>query len=711
MKNIVLILSIWVLQPLWAKQHFLFKLNADYTWGDGNADFVKIRFLYYQKGKVSTYDSFILRGKLEHEWRRAFDEVPDSFVFQVVDHTKRIPRQSAFARSAQLQHCNVLNFDKLMKNGTCEAFPMHELGTICAHLNLSVFDDKTSALPVSSGVVKNEVFCESEGALFRLSAPCYMKFRTAKGVLQWYESPTNQGPWLPIDTGWSCHPFAALKRRGESLFNRQFYYKLVSDSFTITGEKKFSSAVFGPVNYYVDAKPDAMAVFGTICQQTEKRIDIKLTHDSAHQHPEGVNVWLKDLSDPSPSGIWYLGNEKKVENISISHNTGQFHVLAPFNAGKTFHLTNGIYAVGIDFTPWNDFDCGFGWDTAVVNGPYGFAIEPHIIRGESCPGVMDGAWTFTAKSALWHDTLLLNMPGFGLYQPGDTISGLAWGDYSYFASNRGGCFENGQIRIAGSPFFGKKFGIDTVLCKGQHLTINAKHPFAKSFEVLKPDGTRIFNDTFTANTKGEWQLIWSNDSGCVVRDTLKIKKRNLEVIHDFLMPAQVKLNDTVWAVDHSYPKPASNLWMPVHAAWRYAEKEFLKFYQADTGVYPVTLISKFDSGCTYSSTKWLHVVLASDSSRFLPQMGYQGPLIKSFLLKPNPSGGLDYQAVIGLRAPTDVVISLLDPISGRVLRKNDYRQVAQIAERPFDIENEGVYFLRVVAGNEIQTRKILIIRK
>jgi hypothetical protein len=92
-------------------------------------------------------------------------------------------------------------------------------------------------------------------------------------------------------------------------------------------------------------------------------------------------------------------------------------------------------------------------------------------------------------------------------------------------------------------------------------------------------------------------------------------------------------------------------------------------------------------------------------------MGYQGPVIKSFLLKPNPSGGLNYQAVISLRTPADVVISLLDPISGRVLRKNEYKHVVQIAERPFDIESEGVYFIRVTAGNEIQTRKILIIRK
>lgn len=700
-----------MIQPLWGKHHFLFKLSAGYTWGDGNADFVKIRFLYYQKGKISSYDSFIFRGKLQYEWRRSFDEVPDSFVFQVVDHSKRIARQSTFAKAAQLQHCNALNIEKLLKNAACETFPTHELGTLCANMNMAIFDDRASSLPVSSGGAKNEIFCESEGAVFSLTAPCFMKFRTGKGVLQWYESPNIQGPWMPIDTGWSCHPFAALKQRRVSLFNRQFYYKLVSDSFTITGEKKFSSAVFGPVNYYVDAKPDTLAVFGTICQQTEKRIDIKLNDDSAHQHPAGVNVWLKDLNNPSPSGVWYFGNEKRIENISISHNPGQFHALAAFNAGKTFHLTNGNYAIGIDFTPWNDFDCGFRWDTVVVNGPYGFAIESRMLRGESCPGVQDGAWTFTAKSALQDDTLQLDVPGFGLFRPGDTISALAWGDYAYFASNRGGCSENGQIRIAGSPFFGKKLGIDTVLCKGQALSINAKHSFAKTFEVFKPDGTRLFSDTFTVNIAGDWQLTWKNDSGCVVHDTVKVIKRNLSVNHDFLMPSQVKLQDTVWAVDHSYPKPTGNQWIPEQATWRHAEKEFLKFYQADTGIYSVTLISKFDSGCTYRSTKWLHVVRASDSSRFLPQMGYQGPVIKSFLLKPNPSEGLNYQASISLRIPADVVISLLDPISGRVLRKNEYKQVVQIAERPFDIENEGVYFIRVAAGNEIQTRKILIIRK
>jgi len=31
-------------------------------------------------------------------------------------------------------------------------------------------------------------------------------------------------------------------------------------------------------------------------------------------------------------------------------------------------------------------------------------------------------------------------------------------------------------------------------------------------------------------------------------------------------------------------------------------------------------------------------------------------------------------------------------------------------EHPFDIEAEGVYYLRVMAGNETQIRKILIIK-
>ena len=176
------------------------------------------------------------------------------------------------------------------------------------------------------------------------------------------------------------------------------------------------------------------------------------------------------------------------------------------------------------------------------------------------------------------------------------------------------------------------------------------------------------------------------------------------------MPAQVKLPDTAWAIDHSRPKPLSNLWVQEQSAWKNARKENFSFLINDTGIYPVTLVSRFDSGCTFRRTKMLKIVRANDTAGFLPQMGYRGPVIKSFLLKPNPSNGLQYQAVIALRDPTDVVFMLLDPVSGNTLRKKEFKKIQALAERLFDIETEGVYFIRMQAGNEIQTRKILIVR-
>ncbi|MFN5217571.1 MAG: T9SS type A sorting domain-containing protein [Sphingomonadales bacterium] len=710
MKNILFILSLFLLTPVMGKQHHLIKLNASYTWGDGNADFVKIRILYFEKGKMAAYDSLILRNTAQLAWRRGFDGTPDSMVFQVVDHSKRIPLQNTFAKAGQFEHCSVINFDKLLNNANCASFPMNELGTLCVSVNVSVYDDMASNMPIRSGAGENNFYCENEAKTFTLSAPCYMKFRTAGAVLQWYESQSSQGPWQPIDTGWVCYPFAGMKRNRLPLFNQQRFYKLVSDTFTVTGVKNLATAVFGPVGYYVGASIDSVSVYGKNCLETAKRIDVTLSADTVHQHISGVNVWLKNLKDPSPGGMWFLGNEKNITKINISRVVGQFHPLASQNAGKVLNLVNGAYAVGIDFTPWNDFDCGFRWDTVLVDGPYGFDIETRMLRGESCPGAGDGKWTFTAKSALWDDTLQLNVPGLGVYKPGDTLLGLSRGEFVFEIDNAGGCAIIGKFSIPGLPFFGKKLGIDTVLCNGQWLKIDARDAFATGFEAVKPDGTRILSDTFTAVSAGKWPLKWTNDSGCVVRDTIQIQRRNLSVIHDFLLPAQVKLNDTAWAVDHSRPKPASSLWTLQGPAWQKAQNETLKFLIKDTGLYPITLASKFDSGCTYRRTKWLQIVRPSDTSRFITQMGYQGPLIKSFILKPNPSTGLKYQADIVFRNTTDPILTLLDPVSGHALRRKEYKQVQQISERPFDIEKEGVYFIRVVAGNEIQTRKILIIQ-
>ena len=709
MRNILLILAMLMLSPLCGKQHLLLKLNADYTWGDGNADFVKIKMLYYRSGKIEAQDSFVLKGPLKTEWRRTFDVMPDSMVFRIVDHTKRIPWQKMFVRFDQLQHCQSLRFENLMKKGKCDSFPMNELGTVCAALDIAVFDDAASQMPLRSGFQQNDIFCESEAVNYRLSAPCYMNYRPAESVLQWYESSGAQGPWTKTDTGRMFSPFSWMQRNQMPLFNQQRYYKVVLDSFTITGEKDKATEVYGPVRYFVNANSKSISVYGSRCSETEKRIDISLINDSFHQHASGVNVWSKNLTD-TVGGLWFLGNKKNVTGISIGEAVGQYHALALRNSGKPFHLVNGMYAVGLDFTPWNDFDCGFRWDTVQVSGPYGIEINPRIICGESCPGNSDGKITITGKSALWNDTILVGVKGVGLYKPGDTITVLPRGDYDYAVSGRGGCVVTGKITIPGSPFFGKKFGVDTTLCLGQKLIINAKDPNATAFEAIQPNGIKLLSDTFTASENGQWLLKWTNDSGCVARDTLHIQRRNLSVIHDFLMPAQIKLPDTAWAIDHSRPKPLSSSWISGNATWTRAQKDFLQFLMKDTGHFPVTLVSRFDSGCTFRRTKILHMIQASDTAAFIPQMGYQGPLIRRFVLKPNPSNGMQYQADISLRKPADITFALLDPISGAVLRKSEFKNVQFLAERPFDIATEGIYYIRVIAGNEIQTRKILIVK-
>ncbi|MEK0422025.1 MAG: hypothetical protein RLZZ161_1876 [Bacteroidota bacterium] len=710
MKNIFVLFSLLYLSPLCGKQHLLLRLNASYSWGDGNADYVKIKLIFYQAGKADAHDSFFLRGPLEMQWRRSFDQMPDSIMLRIVDHTNRIPQQNTFVRAFQLKHCQSQRFENLLKKGKCESFPLNELGTLCAALDVAVFDDLASRLPVKSGSQQSEFYCEKEATRFRLNAPCFMNYRPAGSLLQWYESSVNTGPWSKTDTGLVFSPVAWMKRNNSPLFNQKRYYKLVLDSFTISGEKQMATEVLGPVYFYVNAAVDSISVYGRNCRENEKRIDLYLNPHSSYQHASGVNVWLKNISDSSSDGIWFLGNEKNVSKVSIGNTIGQFHTLAAQNAGKPFHLVNGKYAVGLDFTPWNDFDCGFRWDSVQVSGPYGLDINHRIICGEKCPGNSDGKFTVTGKSALWNDTILINLGGPENYKIGDTMAGLARGIYSYSVAGNGGCLEKREITIGGSPFFGKKLAIDTVLCIGQQLNVYVKDSNAALFEAVKPDGVKLFSDTLNVNETGDWFLKWTNDSGCVARDTMHVVIRNLSVTHDFLMPTQIKLPDTAWAIDHSRPKPASNQWVQEQSDWKSVRNENISFLIKDTGFYPLTLISRFDSGCSFRRTKMLKIVRANDTAGFIPQLGYQGPLIKSYILKPNPSNGMQYQVEVVLREPADLAFSLLDPISGRVLRTKEFKQVKTLAIRPFDMDAEGVYFIRVQAVNEMQTRKVLFVK-
>jgi hypothetical protein len=695
-----------------ASNHLLFNFSGNYTWGSGNADFVKLKLTYHLHAAGIKEDSFTVNGPFSYEWRREFAAAVDSISFKIIDHTRRVPQTNTFAKNFINPYCSAYRFPGLLKKGTCEAFPMNELGTICASLTLKWFNDSQSHDPIAIGLNSQPQFhCEQEAMNVKLTAPCFFNPSFSDGKLKWYEAISPNGPWFAADTGMVFSPFASLKRQSAGVFNVRRYYKIMLDTFGVTGEKNKASSVFGPLNFYLNARKDSVNTSGRTCLENQKNIHVYFKKDSLHQSVFGVNIWLRKLNDTGNKLLWFLGNHRQVSQFNFNGKSGQFHPMAAVNAGKELHLINGLYAVGVDFTPWNDFDCGFCWDTVSLEGPYGFKLNTTFRDGESCPGKKDGKWLATAGSAKWNDTVLIGFKGFGVIRAGDSLTQLGRGKYPFTATNTGGCVVLDTLNIPGALPFGKKFRIDTVFCPGQSQFVDARDPNAAAF-VRRSASSKIFtSDTFSLHESGLWFLEWTNDSGCVARDTIKVEQRNEQVKHDFLIPAQVRLSDTVLAIDHCLPKASTNSWFIFGKQYKKVteEQNGIRALFLDTGRFLVVLRSRFSNGCGFVKEKQIQVISATDSARMDARMGYLGPNLIHAELRPNPSNGKDYKIKIRLRKAADVKLMLLDPISGKVLQSCSKINIQQMDEMPFSVAAKGVYYVRVQTANELKTLKMIVV--
>jgi hypothetical protein len=139
-----------------------------------------------------------------------------------------------------------------------------------------------------------------------------------------------------------------------------------------------------------------------------------------------------------------------------------------------------------------------------------------------------------------------------------------------------------------------------------------------------------------------------------------------------------------------------------------AKKFALEMQFTDTGLFYVTQLSKLGA-CGYKMQKPIRVIAPNDSSYKNSQLGYKGPLIQSFNISPNPHDGQNFTIKVKLREKYNITIFKIDPVSGDITGDIDFSGKDYYEFTAFRSYAQEVYYLKLIAGNESKTIKVVCI--
>lgn len=719
-KLLTILLTMQVFTAAFADNYYVFRFRASYD-PQGKANVASVKLVYDAFTPYAPGDSMVVRGNLDTLiYKRVADHYRVDVISAVLyDSMGKVIFFHTFAWGTKNPSCAGYEFNNLLRGKACDSFSSAGLGTLCAALSMNWVNENSGRNITYSGGYWSQPFnitCDPDIPYIepplKLTAPCYFSYRNPQSRVHWYESVNANGPWHYIDTGYAIFPARVSARKGEKLFNVRRYYMCRVDTHQVMNLPDINSQSTGPVWFYLNPRYDSIQVVGKNCRDTGMDLVIHLKNDSFSQHRSGINIFLWDISDSGKSVRWYLGNYRSQSRIALNGKTGQKD---PYTSvpteGKVFHVkSGGRYAIYLDFTIWTGFDCEIKRDTISTRVPDGFTYAQVLNYGETCPGNRDGRWAATGKYRNPGDTAWVILSGIK-YQLGDTIAGLPAGQWPVVIRNTGGCEFRDTLKIAGGKVFHRRFGIDTTLCKGQVLHIRAAHPEADSVHLLHNGIAYYSPDTFILADSGVMLMRWTNGAGCRAYDTIRIRRRELYVQSDFLLPSNARLSDTVWAVDHSSPRPDTCFWRYDRNGARFntAGRYTLVSTYTDTGLFWLTRVSRFGD-CGFVNRKSVHVLGDSAAGQKGSGLGFKGPLIQDFSIDPNPNDGHNFTIRVKLRDTADITIYKIDPVTGDVTGDIAFSGKRKYEFTAFRSYASGVFFLKLMAGSESKTIKVLVVQ-
>lgn len=359
------------------------------------------------------------------------------------------------------------------------------------------------------------------------------------------------------------------------------------------------------------------------------------------------------------------------------------------------HLAAASYKIII----YDVNDCLQSIDEIVVEEPNRIMIGIDTLLHPLCHGYRDAQIKVSASG------------GNGTYRyewntgnQTNHIQNLESGTYQVTATDWKGCSIEESYKLADPEKLTVSLGDDATICEGQTYPLSAEG-FSTYNWVYNGESISSAPD-IEVWSPGEYHVQVTDEKGCIAKDSFVLSISNDLLEAEFLMPSEAFENDTVVAIDISWPEPENITWSFDPGIVNIESDDFMEMFTFESpGTYTISLTS-FKAMCIDSVSK--NIIVMADTTGHEKSLLGENSIIQSFKVYPNPNNG-EFSVEIDLDYASDIRLDLFNVQQSRVvLRQKSKGQSYYKMEYGFTNLQQGVYLVILYVENEKRTERVLI---
>ncbi|WP_343488165.1 T9SS type A sorting domain-containing protein [Allomuricauda sp. d1] len=286
----------------------------------------------------------------------------------------------------------------------------------------------------------------------------------------------------------------------------------------------------------------------------------------------------------------------------------------------------------------------------------------------------------------------------------NTISGLVAGSYTVTVTG----FDEGPFTrtyVLQDPLpLQVGLGGDRVLCAAQELFFDVTVDDATAtYEWTSNNGFSSTEPMVTITDSGIYTITINTASGCTASESITVDVADEEISAEFAVSSQAFVNESVIAVDISYPIPETVEWIvPEEATIVKNDSDELELVFSEAGEYEIGIITSVGQ-CIATQTKKILIV---EKDTTITDEGETDITknIDDFIIYPNPTDGR-FTASITLTEQANISVKIFSFANNALMASAKERGASSYAI-PFDLSGmpSGVYvvLLETPYGNRLQ---------
>ncbi len=411
--------------------------------------------------------------------------------------------------------------------------------------------------------------------------------------------------------------------------------------------------------------------------------------------PESLFLKYENIIDPSCDG----GNDGQIEVLAAGGNSGYQY---SWDNLSTASFIDELYEGDYQLTILDEKGCDFT-KTFTLEAPLPLSLVNTRALDPICFDESSGLISIEVIGGTQPYSY-----SWGSGQTTSTIEDIPYGEYELTVTDNNGCVIASSFQLTNPEPLSIK-GIEELvtLCEGGSVFISPEGDWDK-YSWQGPSGFSSGSHRIEASLPGEYMLSVQNKDGCEVSQSFSIEWSESILNADFIRISEAVVNEPLIFVDLSLPVPDEVEWVipaSENVIVTSMDDQFIEVVFTETGAYELGLVAYYQS-CIAELFKTIEIEAGTGESSSARVAEIDAIYTSVF---PNPSQG-NVEVIVNAQTKEQVSVRLLDMSRYELIKENlsgklDYLLQWDLSEVP-----SGVYFLVVQAGDNVQQKRILLVR-